>query len=632
MARGRLRVLTPAVLGLALLGAVPAHANDGVSQPATNYSSAATPASAIAPVPPMGFNNWARSTCAAQAPLDGSPTASYSFQQYMKDNAKGLVDSGLAAAGYQTITVDDCWMRRTAAGYLHGATTWGGSSQPGFDYELTDYGDYLHGLGLKFGIYESSGTNTCSTTPNTATGSEYHEQDDANSFVYWGVDALKYDNCQTKEPLKTLDGRMSAALATAVGNAAAGGRKTPNVLFNESAPAAYNNGATKFDVMNWVRDHGQQWRVGPDIWNYAASTDPWDKALSGYNFGAYQSFDTTVDLARYQSPGNWNDADMLLIGDNGMSSAEERSQLALWSAMAAPLFISTDARKFTPSYLDAHPDQAAHLRESIRTLGNAEVLAVDQDPLGAGGYRVSGGAARSDGTPSSASGIDLVVKQLADGSRAVVVLNKGSAATNYSLSLSDLGFSGTGCTYSVRDLWAHTDSTSTGTVPLTIGSHDNAMLKVKGCSFAPTGQITVARGDWGKAALCLDNYASGTAANNPVVVYQCTSGANQRWTRNADGTVKLANGLCLTARSGTSTSPVNGASGRFVGVAGCGSAPSSQKWDYTRDGQLKLSGTALCLDVYGGSTSTASTPVDVYTCAAAGSLQNNQTWSAPFIR
>lgn len=634
MKRRSCAVFLSSVAGIALLGAVPARADDGVTRPVTNYSAAATPSTAIAPVPPMGFNNWARSTCAAQAPLDGSAAANYSFQQYLEDNAKGLVDSGLAAAGYKTVTVDDCWMQRNSAGYLHGASTWGGSGQPGFDSELTGYGDYLHGLGLKFGIYESSGTNTCSTTPNTATGSEYHEQADANSFVAWGVDSLKYDNCQNKEPFKTLDGRMSAALATAVGNAAKSG-STPNVLFNESAPAAYNNGSTKFDTLNWVRDFGQQWRVGPDIWNYSAGTDPWDQALSGYNFGAYESFDATVDLARYQSPGNWNDADMLLIGDNGMTSAEERSQLALWSAMAAPLSISTDARKFSPSYLDAHPDQAVHLRDSIKTLGNAEVVAVDQDPLGAGGYRVSGGAAKADGTPVSASGFDVVVKQLADGSRAVVVLNKGSAPANYALSLANLGFAGQ-CSYSVRDLWAHATSTSTGTVNLNIGVHDNAMLKITagtGCGpFVPTGQVTVARGDWGHASLCLDNYASGTGANNPVVTYPCSGGANQRWSRQADGTVTLPGGRCLTAQSGTSTSPVNGTTGRFAGTATCGSAPAAQKWDYTRDGQLILSGTNLCLDVTGGDTGKSTTPVDVYQCGAATALQTNQAWAAPFQR
>jgi alpha-galactosidase len=105
----------------------------------------------------------------------------------------------------------------------------------------------------------------------------------------------------------------------------------------------------KFSSMDWARPLGQLWRVGPDISVYKTGQDPWNQPLAGYNLGAYQSFDSAVELSRYQGSGNWNDADMLLIGDNGMTTAEERSRLALFSALAAPLVISTDARKFEPS-------------------------------------------------------------------------------------------------------------------------------------------------------------------------------------------------------------------------------------------------------------------------------------------
>lgn len=627
------------------LGTSAAVANDGVNQTAANYSAGASNPGPLAATPPMGFNNWSRATCKPQAPLDGSSQQNYSFQQYMEDNAKALSDTGLIAAGYKTVTVDDCWMYRNSSGYLHGAQNWGAvtdvrntNMQPGFDYELTNYGTYLHNLGAKFGIYETSGTHTCSTTtptsPNLPNGSEYYEQNDANSFVYWGVDELKYDNCGDQEPVRTLDGRMSADLKTAVTNAAA-----HNVTFNISAPAGYGNGSTKFSAMEWVRPLGQLWRIGPDIWNYGDGKDPWNQALAGYNLGAYQSFDNSVELSRYQGPGNWNDADMLLIGDNGMTTAEERSQMSLFSALAAPLVISTDARKFEPSYINSHPSEAAHLNASVGILGNSEVIAVDQDSLGAGGYRVSGGAGNADGTPAAASGIDVVVKPLADGSRAVVVLNKGASSASYTLNTSAIGFSGTGCSYAVRDLWAHSNSTSTGSVPLTIGSHDSAMLRISalnGCGTStPRGQITVSRDTWAKESLCLDNYRSGTGTNNPVDVYPCSGNSNQQWQTNSDGSVQLlqngAGALCLTAQSGTTTGTINGQQGTWVGVAPCGSVPGRQTWTYHRDGNLMLAGTSQCLDVYSGTTTTAGTPVDLYTCGSApDAVQTNQTWAAPY--
>ncbi|KQV12604.1 MULTISPECIES: alpha-galactosidase [unclassified Kitasatospora] len=648
-------LLLSAVLATAgpALVAPPAAANDGVSQPAANYSSVASPGGPIAAAPPMGFNNWARSECRPQAPLDGSPQLDYSFQQYMQDNAKGLYDAGLIGAGYRTVTVDDCWMYRNSSGYLHGALNWGArtevrdaTKQPGFDHELTAYGAYLHSLGAKFGIYETSGTHTCSTytpiAPALANGSEYHEQADANSFVAWGVDALKYDNCGAEEPLQTLDTRMSNAVNTAVTNANNAGTPRPNVMFNISAPAAYNNGATKSAAMNWVRGLGQLWRVAPDIWNDRDNgvTDPWSQPLgvqSSYNFGAYQSFDATVDLSRYQGPGNWNDADMLLIGDNGMTTAEERSQMSLFSALAAPLVISTDARKFSPSYLDSHPAEAGHLRASLDILGNSEVIAVDQDPLGAGGQRVSGGAANADGTPAATSGLDVVVKPLADGSRAVVVLNKGATTANYTLDLKTAGFNPTGAGYTVRDLWAHTTGTSTGTVALTIGAHDSAMLRItppSGSTTTPRGEITASRNNWSKASLCLDNYQSRTS-NTAVDVYPCSGGSNQQWQRNDDGSILLlqagASNLCLTAQSTVTAGVINGQQGQWVGVAPCGSAPGWQTWTYNRDGNLKLAGTTKCLDVFNGATTTSGTPISLYSCGAApAAIQANQTWAAPF--
>ncbi|MET9617872.1 ricin-type beta-trefoil lectin domain protein [Kitasatospora indigofera] len=637
----------------ALLNAAPVFANDGVSQPAVNFAPSATPGGAIAALPPMGYNNWARTECRPQAPLDGSTQLSYSFQQYMKDNAKGLSDAGLIANGYKTITVDDCWMYRNSSGYLHGGLNWGGrtdvrdtTKQPGFDYELTAYGDYLHSLGAKFGIYETSGTHTCTTVaptaPNLANGSEYHEQVDANSFVFWGVDALKYDNCGNEEGHYVTAPKMAGALKTAVTNKNNSGTARPNVMFNISAPAGYSNNSTKFALMNMVRSNGQLWRVGPDIFNDRdnGATDPWNQLLgvqSSYNFGAYQSFDAVQELARYQGPGNWNDADMLLIGDNGMTTAEERSQMSLFSALAAPLVISTDARKFSPSYINSHPAEAAHLNASIGILGNTEVIAVDQDTLGAGGQRVSGGAANADGTPAASSGIDVVVKPLADGGKAVVVLNKGAASANYTLDLNAIGFNTTGGSYTVRDLWAHTTSSSAGTVALSIASHDSAMLKITppaSSTSTPRGQITASRNNWGKAALCLENYQSRTT-DTAIDLASCNGGSNQQWQMNSDGSVKLlqtgASNLCLTAQATTTTGVVNGASGQWAGVATCGSAPGYQTWTYNRDGNLKLAGTTKCLDVYGGATTTPGTPVDLYNCGAApDNIRTNQTWAAPF--
>ncbi len=204
------------------------------SGPAVSRASAdpvaANTSTPIGIAPMMGFNNWARFTCAAQARLDGTRSG-YSFQQFMQDQAKAMKDTGLVAAGYKNLTVDDCWMQRTSAGYLHGAASWGGSSQPGFDWELTDYSNYVHSQGMETGLYSTSGVNTCQGVPGGVLG---HEQVDANSLAYWGIDSLKLDNCgTTSSNRQQIFTTMANALKTATANTS---RK---ILFNESAPAGY---------------------------------------------------------------------------------------------------------------------------------------------------------------------------------------------------------------------------------------------------------------------------------------------------------------------------------------------------------------------------------------------------------
>ncbi|WP_282203023.1 ricin-type beta-trefoil lectin domain protein [Kitasatospora fiedleri] len=562
---------------------------------------AANTSTAIGVKPLMGFNNWARFTCAAQARLDGTRTG-YSFQQFMQDQAKAMKDTGLVAAGYTNLTVDDCWMQRTSAGYLHGAATWGGSSQPGFDWELTDYASYVHGQGMQAGLYTTSGVNTCQGVPGGIMG---HEQADANSLAYWGVDSIKLDNCGTNSTNRQTE---FTAFAQALGTATA--NKDRKILFNESAPAGYGpTSAAKYETMDWVRGLGQMWRVSPDInvW-HSATASAWDSphAADWYEGGVLQNFIDTVGLARYNSPGNANDADMLLIGDNNqLTLAEQRSQFALWSAMGSPLMISTDVRKMA-----ADPTTYAL---QLGILKNADLIAVDQDALGAGGYLASRDNA------ATTAGIDVVVKPLADGGRAVVVLNKNATATSYTLDLGRIGFPGSSCAHPVRDLWTHTDSSATGSLTTTIGSHDNAAYRISPgtCGAAvPTGQITGVQSAFQASPLCLDAY-NGATTGAKVALYACHGTSNQQWTRRADGLIASYQntGLCVSGASSGLT------------LAACNGSDPQQVWTYNRSGQLRQA-TGVCVDVAGtGLGTNTSATVATYTC---GSHQPNQTWSAPF--
>ncbi|WP_327321181.1 ricin-type beta-trefoil lectin domain protein [Streptomyces sp. NBC_01210] len=559
---------------------------------------AANTSSPIGAKPMMGFNNWARFTCEAQARLDGTRSG-YSFQQFMQDQAKAMKDTGLVDAGYKNLTVDDCWMQRTSVGYLHGAANWGGSTQPGFDWELNDYASYVHSQGMDVGLYSTSGVNTCQGVPGGVMG---HEQADANSLAYWEVDSLKVDNCGTD-----LSNRQQqfTAMANALKTATAGTSR--KILFNESAPAGVGPSSDiKYETMEWVRTLGQMWRVSPDIAvRHSPVSSAWDHPHGNdwYEGGVLQNFIDTVSLARYNSPGNFSDADMLLIGDNDqLTLAEQRSQFALWSAMGSPLMISTDVRKMAA-------DPAAYSAQ-LGILKNSDIIAVDQDSLGAGGYLAS----RNDS--STVAGVDVVVKPLAGGGRAVVILNKNASSTTYNLDLSRVGFGNLSCSRTARNLWTHTDATVQGSISTTIAGHDNAMYTIApgNCGEAsPVGQISPPQTKFQAAVYCLDAYGGATNGTK-VGLYPCTGNGNQQWKRQSNGLIaSLANtGLCI---SGQTTG---------LKLTTCNSGDSQQIWSYNRAGKLKANG--LCMDL-NGSLDDIDALVTTYSC---GSHQPNQTWSAPF--
>ena len=130
----------------------------------------------LALTPPMGWNDWNAFGCNVSEAL-------------VKQTADTMVANGMRDAGYQYVNIDDCWMSssRDSGGHL--------VPDPNkFPDGISGTAAYVHSKGLKLGIYESAGTATCAGYP----GSLNHEQTDANSFASWGVDYLKYDNCNNQ--------------------------------------------------------------------------------------------------------------------------------------------------------------------------------------------------------------------------------------------------------------------------------------------------------------------------------------------------------------------------------------------------------------------------------------------------
>ncbi|MET3986885.1 alpha-galactosidase [Streptomyces sp. PvR034] len=384
----RLRRATAALSALPLL--VPAAGTAALA--GAVVVTAAPPAAALpdgqALTPPMGFNNWNSTHCRAE------------FNESM---VKGIADlfvaKGLKAAGYQYVNLDDCWAlpNRNAQGDLV-------ADPARFPNGITAVADYVHGKGLKFGIYTSAGTKTCDTAGFP--GGLGHEQQDANLFASFGVDYLKYDNCNNQ-------GVDAKKRYTAMRDAL---RNTGRPIVFSLCEWGQNQ------PWNWAADVGHLWRTTGDI------GDSWSSMINIAH--------ANQGLAQYAGPGHWNDPDMLEVGNGGMTAVEYRTHFSLWSMMAAPLLIGSDLRKASA--------------ETFATLSNADVIALDQDPLGRQGTVVS-----------SSGGLVVMVKELQNGDRAVSLTNETGSTATVSTTMDALGIGGR-APYSLKDLWTKATSTTDG--------------------------------------------------------------------------------------------------------------------------------------------------------------------------
>jgi alpha-galactosidase len=351
-----------------------------------------TPSENLALTPPMGWNSWNKFGCNVSGDM-------------IRSMADALVKSGMKDAGYQYVNIDDCWqVSRDANGNIV-------ADPRRFPQGMKALGDYIHSLGLKFGVYSDAGSKTCAGRP----GGLGHEYQDAIQYAAWGVDYLKYDWCNTTtQDAKASYANMRAALDTS-------GR--PMVL------SICEWGTAK--PWLWGKDAGGNlWRTTGDIqdrWEGKKEWSPGDCC----SYGVLAILDAEAELYSYAGPGHWNDPDMLEVGNGGMTDNEYRSHFSLWAILAAPLIAGNDLRTMRPEIRDI--------------LTNPEVIAVDQDALGLQGERV---AKQGDA--------EVWAKQMKDGSRAVILLNRGSAEEAISVKWDELGYPDH-LSASVRDLWQHQD-------------------------------------------------------------------------------------------------------------------------------------------------------------------------------
>ncbi|XP_045899696.1 alpha-N-acetylgalactosaminidase-like [Micropterus dolomieu] len=293
--------------------------------------------------PPMGWMAWERFRCDIDCKDDPENCIS---EDLFKRMAERLAEDGWKELGYEYVIIDDCWMSllRDEQGRLQPEP----SRFPGGIAQLARY---IHDRGLKLGIYADMGTYTCMGFPGTTLEKI---EIDAQTFASWGIDYLKFDGCYSN-PVEQLLGytMMSKALI-------ATGRP---IAYSCSWPV-YVGGLPPNVNYSLLGDICHLWR------NYYDIQDSWDSVQDIINWFS----NNQDDLQPAAGPGRWNDPDMLIIGNFGLSVEQARSQMALWAIMAAPLIMSNDLR---------------NLDNSARAiLQNRVAIAINQDPMGIQGRRL----------------------------------------------------------------------------------------------------------------------------------------------------------------------------------------------------------------------------------------------------
>ncbi|MFF7159407.1 ricin-type beta-trefoil lectin domain protein [Streptomyces sp. NPDC008139] len=518
--------------------------------------SIAQPAAALgnglALTPQMGFNDWNAYGCNVSESL-------------IKSTAQAMHSNGMQAAGYSYVNIDDCWMThsRDAGGHLV-------PDPVKFPDGIKGTADYVHSLGLKLGIYEDAGLQTCGGYP----GSLGHESTDAQSFASWGVDYLKYDNCYS--------GPGCALNSCPNGNPQpAETRYTAmrNALAATGRPILYS-------LCNWGQDN--VWTWGSGVGNSWRTTGDINASYSSM----LSIFHSNVGLASYAGPGHWNDPDMLEVGNGSLTTTESRTEFSLWSEMAAPLIAGTNI--------------ASASATTLSTLTNTRVIAVDQDPLGKQGTMVS-----------SAGGLDVLAKPLANGDVSVALFNETGSTATISTTATAIGKTGAS-SYTLTDLWSGATSTTSGTISASVPAHGTVMFRVAGGTTGGGGTGTTGELHAVGAAKCLDVPNSTTAAGTQVEIWSCNGGANQIWTHSASNQLSVYSGsgqMCLDANDNQTTA------GTKVVVWGC-NGQVNQQWVLNSNGTITGVQSGLCLDVAGASTANGAL-ADLWPCNG----QSNQQWS-----
>jgi len=408
------------------------------------------------PPPPMGWSSWNSFSNTVDAKV-------------VMDQAKAMVATGMARAGYQYVNIDEGWwlgQRDVEGNIVVDAKAWPALAPGEHAGDMANIVRYIHSLGLKAGIYTDAGIDGCSLYPDLGpvyqhVGSEGHYEQDFLQFAKWGFDYVKVDWCGgDKEKLDPAVQYAEIARAIDKAETVTGRRLYFSICdWGNNSPWTWaaNVGGAPADI----------WRTSGDIVAPIVPHEKHSGRLASFS-GVLSNFDQGSH-PEAQHTGFYNDPDMMVVGMPGLTDAQNRVHMSLWAISAAPLLAGADLTTLSDA--------------TLATLTNPEVIAVDQDSLGLQGVKAA----------SYGDGLEVWTKALSTpGAHAVLLLNRTGDPAAIAVHWSDLGLSDSSPA-SVRDLWARKDLGSfDSSYSATVQSNDAAMLIVHGregklTSYVPAG-------------------------------------------------------------------------------------------------------------------------------------------------
>lgn len=409
--------------------------------------------------PAMGWSSW---SFLRHGPNAGNIEAA----------AAAMKNSGLAGVGYQHVNLDDFWYQCPGSqgpnvdqyGRWVTDTT---KFPPGPNGEngIQVVANYVHSLGLKFGLYVTPGISHQAVVQNTAIeGTPYHADDIATTasennyncrgmvvidyskpgaqafinswadeFASWGVDYLKLDGV----------GSFDIPDVVAWSNAL---RQTGRPIHLELSNSLNIN-----DASTWAQ-YSNGWRTGGDIECYGCEAGGSSYPLTSWS-NVSSRFNQVASWQPYGGPGGFNDYDSIEVGNgsnDGLTVDERQTQMSLWALAASPFILGTDLTNLDPA--------------DLTLLKNTDVIAVDQDAID---------ASRISDTGTS----QIFTKKEPNGDAVVGLFNTSSAPETISTSASALGLP-SGTDYAVKDLWTHQTTETTGAIGPNVPPHGVALYRV----------------------------------------------------------------------------------------------------------------------------------------------------------